>query len=150
KIIVQSDSLTSVEIQENHDEVVKEAIRLSRAGYFLKRFIAEAKNQGVDIEQGIQVTDFKLGIEVVKDEVGPSKASGFSLDQYKAAGDPGIIAWLFEPRRSSKVTNWSGTNEYPAWHRNKLGSTLNAFAHYGYLFSQESTVLADLQSMFQF
>ncbi|KAJ6624002.1 hypothetical protein B0H10DRAFT_1785456, partial [Mycena sp. CBHHK59/15] len=80
----------------------------------------------------------------------PSKASGFSLDQYKAAGDPSIIVWLFEPRCSSKVTHWSGTNEYPAWHQNKLGNTLNAFAHCGYLFSQESTVLADLQSTFQF
>ncbi|KAJ6613706.1 kinase-like domain-containing protein, partial [Mycena sp. CBHHK59/15] len=41
---------------------------------------------------------------------------------------------------------WSGTNEYPAWHQNKIGSTLNTFAHYVYLFSQESTVLADLQT----
>ncbi|KAJ7343798.1 hypothetical protein DFH08DRAFT_810347 [Mycena albidolilacea] len=32
------------------------------------------------------------------------------------------------------------------WHQNKLGSTLNAFAHYVYLFSQEPTVLADLQT----
>ncbi|KAJ7891482.1 hypothetical protein B0H13DRAFT_1625949, partial [Mycena leptocephala] len=43
------------------------------------------------------------------------------------------IIWLFEPRRSSKVAHWSGTNEYPAWHQNKIGSTLNAFAHYVYL-----------------
>ena len=34
-------------------------------------------------------------------------------------------------------------------HQNKLGSTLNAFTHFVYLFSQESTVPADLQSMFQ-
>ncbi|KAJ7758876.1 kinase-like domain-containing protein [Mycena maculata] len=119
-----------VEIQENHNEVVKEATRLSKLGYFLKRFLTEAKRQGVDIEHGIQVTDFRLGIEVVEDS-GPSTASGFSLEQYQAAGDPDIIVWLFEPRRSSK---------------NKIGSTLNAFAHYAYLFSQESTVLADLQT----
>ncbi|KAJ7768617.1 kinase-like domain-containing protein [Mycena maculata] len=134
-----------VEIQENHNEVVKEATRLSKLGYFLKRFLAEAKRQGVDIEHGIQVTDFRLGIEVVEDS-GPSMASGFSLEQYQAAGDPDIIVWLFEPRRSSKVKHWSGTNEYPPWHQNKIGSTLNAFAHYAYLFSQESTVLADLQT----
>ncbi|KAJ6611954.1 kinase-like domain-containing protein, partial [Mycena sp. CBHHK59/15] len=53
------------------------------------------------------------------------------------------IIWLFEPRRSSKVKHWSGTNEYPPWHQNKLGSTLNAFAHYAYL---ESTVLTNLQT----
>ncbi|KAJ7758933.1 kinase-like domain-containing protein, partial [Mycena maculata] len=128
-----------VEIQENHSEVVKEATRLARASYFLEKFIAGAKRQG------IQVTDFKLGIEVVEDISGPSVASGFSLEQYEAAFDPSIIVWLFKPRRSSKVKRWSGTNEYPAWEQNKLGNTLNAFSHYVYLFSQESTVLADLQ-----
>ncbi|KAJ6494449.1 hypothetical protein C8R45DRAFT_824724, partial [Mycena sanguinolenta] len=56
--------------------------------------------------------------------------------------DPGIIIWLLEPRQSSRVKHWSGTNEYPPWHQNKLGSTLNAFAHY----VQESTVLAGLQT----
>ncbi|KAJ7790255.1 hypothetical protein B0H13DRAFT_1676232 [Mycena leptocephala] len=84
------------------------------------------------------------------------RVSGFSEEQYQAArqarddsnSDPGIVIWLFEPRRSSKVQHWSGTNKYPPWHRNKLGSTLNTFAHYAYLFSLESTVLADLQSVF--
>lgn len=102
----------------------------------------------------ISVTDFKLGIEVVENGSAPSPASGISLEQYQAAceaqddsgSDPGIVIWLFEPRRSSKVVHWSGTNEYPAWHQNKLGSTLNAFAHYVYVLSQESIVLADLQS----
>ncbi|KAJ7261489.1 kinase-like domain-containing protein [Mycena rebaudengoi] len=143
-----------VSIQENHDQVVQEVTRLSKAGYFLKRFFADAKRRGVDIEQGIQITDFKLGIEVVQDDSGPSKASGFSLEQYQATleekGDrgsiSGLVIWLCEPRRSSLVKHWSGTNEYPPWHQNKLGSTLNAFAHYAYLFSQESTVLADLQT----
>ncbi|KAJ7339842.1 kinase-like domain-containing protein, partial [Mycena albidolilacea] len=142
-----------VEIQENYHQVVKEVTRLSKAGYFLKRFILEANKQAVDITQG--VTEFKLGVEVVQDTCGPSKASGFSLDQYQLASSAqiesesnhGIIVWLFEPRRSSTVSHWSGTNEYPPWHRNKLGSTLNAFTHYTYLLSLESTVLADLQSV---
>ncbi|KAJ6629943.1 kinase-like domain-containing protein, partial [Mycena sp. CBHHK59/15] len=60
--------------------------------------------------------------------------------------DSGIVIWLFEPRRSSKVKRWSGTNEYPPWHQNKLGSTLTAFAHYAYLFSLESTIFCDLQT----
>jgi hypothetical protein len=88
----------------------------------------------------------------------PSAASGISSDAYQAACeaqdhtvlDPGLVVWLFEPRRSSKVIHWSGTNEYPAWHQNKLGSTLNAFSHYVYLLSQESIVLADLQSVFNY
>ncbi|KAJ7900789.1 kinase-like domain-containing protein [Mycena leptocephala] len=61
-------------------------------------------------------------------------------------GDTGIVIWLFEPRRSSEVQHWSGINEYPAWNRNKLGSTLNAFAHCAYLLSLESTVFCDLQT----
>jgi hypothetical protein len=113
-------------------------------------------NSLTHLPTGIQITDFKLGIEVVQDDSGPSKASGFSLEQYQATleekGDrgsiSGLVIWLCEPRRSSLVKHWSGTNEYPPWHQNKLGSTLNAFAHYAYLFSQESTVLADLQSRF--
>ncbi|KAJ7660416.1 hypothetical protein DFH06DRAFT_1130305 [Mycena polygramma] len=116
-----------VEIQENHDQVVKEITRLSKATYFVQQFIAEAKRQDVDVDQSIHVTDFKLAIEVIQDEFGPSKASGFSLEQYKAAcqvqgfepestassnsdspdsnsdtvaptTDPGIVVWLFEPR----------------------------------------------------
>ncbi|KAJ7756038.1 hypothetical protein DFH07DRAFT_742873, partial [Mycena maculata] len=81
------------------------------------------------------------------EDSGPSMASGFSLEQYQAARDPNIIVWLFKPRCPSKVKHWSGTNEYSPWHQNKIGSTLNAFAHYAYLFSQESTILADLRSM---
>ncbi|KAJ6580234.1 kinase-like domain-containing protein, partial [Mycena sp. CBHHK59/15] len=56
------------------------------------------------------------------------------------------VVWLFEPRRSSTVKHWSGTNDYPAWHQSKLGNTLGAFTHWAYLFSQESIVLADLQT----
>ncbi|KAJ7911776.1 hypothetical protein B0H13DRAFT_1875508 [Mycena leptocephala] len=78
---------------------------------FLKRFVAESKRKGVDIEQGIQVTDFELGVGVAQDDSGPLIALGFSKKKYQAAceaqtnsdSDPGIIIWLFEPRRSSKV-----------------------------------------------
>ncbi|KAJ7028801.1 hypothetical protein C8F04DRAFT_963553, partial [Mycena alexandri] len=158
-----------VDIQENCEQVVKEAARLLRLGYFVKRFLAEAKRQSIDLKDGlnwhiIQVTDFKIAVEVVPDS-GPSTASGFSLEQYQAAqkipdsedSEPvtqhtsnpskGLVVWLFEPRRSSKVQRWSGTNEYPPWARSKLGSTLNTFAHYAYIVSHESTVFCDLQSM---
>jgi hypothetical protein len=41
-----------VEIQENREQLIKDAVRLGRAGYFLAQFIAEAKRKGVDIEEG--------------------------------------------------------------------------------------------------
>ncbi|KAJ7806639.1 hypothetical protein B0H14DRAFT_3152843 [Mycena olivaceomarginata] len=108
------------------------------------------QNPGLIVRVGIKVTEFKLGAELIPNGSGPSIASGFSMEQYEAAqldgSAQGYVIWLFEPRCSSPVKHWSGTNEYPAWHQNKLGSTLNAFAHYVYLFSQESTVPADLQT----
>ncbi|KAJ7934799.1 kinase-like domain-containing protein [Mycena leptocephala] len=121
-----------VEIQENREQLIKEATRLGRTSYLLAQFMAEAKRKGVDIDQASEISfeEYQAACEVQDDSV----------------FDPGVIIWLFEPRRSSKVAHWSGTNEYPAWHQNKIGSTLNAFAHYVYLFSQESTVLADLQT----
>ncbi|KAJ6447915.1 hypothetical protein C8R45DRAFT_817547, partial [Mycena sanguinolenta] len=144
-----------VEICDNYDQIVKEGTRLAQAGYFLERLIDKAKRQNVDIEQGISVTDFKLGIELVSCNSGPLIASGFLAGKYEAACNgqvdsessvQGSLIWLFEPRRTSKVQHWSSTNDYPLWHRNKLGSILNAFAHFVYLFSQEST---DLQSIFE-
>ncbi|KAJ6583713.1 hypothetical protein B0H10DRAFT_2234752 [Mycena sp. CBHHK59/15] len=41
-----------VDIQENHNEIVKEATRLAKAAYFLKRFMAETKKENVDVVQG--------------------------------------------------------------------------------------------------
>ncbi|KAJ7439285.1 hypothetical protein B0H11DRAFT_1934714 [Mycena galericulata] len=131
----------NVNVKENHDQLIKEVARLARTGYFLQHFIGEAKKQGVDSNSG--------GLGAIK---------GLSVEEYQAtfqaedgsSADPGLVVWLFEPRRSSPVKHWSGTNDYPAWPQNKLGSTLNAFTHYAYLFSHESTVtvLADLQSIF--
>ncbi|KAK7037012.1 kinase-like domain-containing protein [Favolaschia claudopus] len=109
-----------VEIHENSKFLIQEITRLARSGYYLEHFVAEAKQRGISIDETISVTDFKLGIEVVQDGASPSLASGVSLDR--------------------------GTNDYPAWHHKKLGSTLNAFTHYVYHLTQESIVHADLQT----
>ncbi|KAK7013006.1 kinase-like domain-containing protein [Favolaschia claudopus] len=136
-----------VEIQQNADFLVQEATRLGKTGYYLGQFIAEAKRRNTSIDDTIAVTEFKLGLEVVADDSAPSPASGISLEAYLAADPSAVqVLWLFEPRRSSAVDHWSGTNEYPPWHQNKLGSTLNAFAHYVYQISQETTVITDVQT----
>ncbi|KAJ7741915.1 kinase-like domain-containing protein [Mycena olivaceomarginata] len=119
-----------VEIQDNYDQITKEGAQLSKAGYFLERFIGEAKRQTVDIENGIILRSLSI----------------CSLLTTITFRNQSYVIWLFETRRSSPVKHWGGTNEYPAWYQNKLGSILNAFAHYVYLFSQESTVPADLQT----
>ncbi|KAK7014510.1 kinase-like domain-containing protein [Favolaschia claudopus] len=137
-----------VEIHENSKFLIQEITRLAKSGYYLEHFVAEAKQRGVSIDETISVTDFKLGIEVVQDGASPSLASGVSLDRYQDANtnSNSKLLWLFEPRRSARVDHWSGTNDYPAWHHKKLGSTLNAFTHYVYHLTQESIVLADLQT----
>ncbi|KAF8144944.1 hypothetical protein K438DRAFT_2100396 [Mycena galopus ATCC 62051] len=56
----------TVEIQENRVQLIKEACRLSTTRYFLEQFIAAARQQDVDIEKDIEVTDFKLGVEVIE------------------------------------------------------------------------------------
>ncbi|KAK6974144.1 kinase-like domain-containing protein [Favolaschia claudopus] len=142
-----------VEIAENSAHLMEEVTRLGKTDIYLKGFVAEANNRGVS---NLALTNFKLGVEIVQDGCDPSPASGVSLDQYQAAcnatagSESGVsavkILWLFEPRRTTKVEHWSGTNEYPAWPQKKLGSTLNAFTHYVYQISQETTVLADLQT----
>ncbi|KAK6971448.1 kinase-like protein, partial [Favolaschia claudopus] len=145
-----------VEIAENTAHLMEEVTRLGKTDIYLKGFVAEANDRGVSIDESLAVTKFKLGVEIVQDGCDPSPASGVSLDQYQAAcnttadSESGVsavkILWLFEPRRTTKVEHWSGTNEYPAWPQKKLGSTLNAFTHYVYQISQETTVLADLQT----
>ncbi|KAJ7811791.1 hypothetical protein B0H14DRAFT_2606265 [Mycena olivaceomarginata] len=70
--------------KKNCLQLIKKACRLSTTQYFLEQFITAARQQDVDIEKDIEVTEFKLGVEVIKAGAGPSIASGFSLEQYKA------------------------------------------------------------------
>ncbi|KAK7035081.1 kinase-like domain-containing protein [Favolaschia claudopus] len=125
-----------VEIAENTAHLMEEVTRLGKTDIYLKGFVAEANDRGTAVI--------------------PPPHLESSLDQYQAAcnttadSESGVsavkILWLFEPRRTTKVEHWSGTNECPAWPQKKLGSTLNAFTHYVYQISQETTVLADLQT----
>lgn len=75
----------------------------------------------------------------------PSPASGIELDEDDLLPD---ITWLVEPRRANLVKKWSGTNVHVSHSNNKMGSILTAFAHFVYQASNESYVLADIQSRF--
>ncbi|KAJ7303503.1 hypothetical protein DFH08DRAFT_945304 [Mycena albidolilacea] len=70
----------------------------------------QGKRQDQEGSQDIEVTDFNLGVEVIEAGAGPSIASGFSLEQYKAVHEEdklsiqeGIVVWLFEPSQESTV-----------------------------------------------
>lgn len=46
------------------------------------------------------------------------------------------------------VTKWSGTLAHPNHNGNLVGTTICAFAHFAYIFSQRSVVFADIQGVF--
>ncbi|KAF8914470.1 kinase-like domain-containing protein, partial [Mucidula mucida] len=54
--------------------------------------------------------------------------------------------WLFERLRTRESQKWSGTNMHPSHNNNKLGNIMNAFAHFVYEASQNTVVLADIQT----
>lgn len=78
----------------------------------------------------------------------PSLPSGYTrqeLDQ--GTGEHNGIYWLVEERRSSVVTKFSGTMEYPS----KAGrneETMYAFSHFVWQYTGYQRVLADVQGMY--
>ncbi|THU77644.1 kinase-like protein [Dendrothele bispora CBS 962.96] len=56
------------------------------------------------------------------------------------------VAWLLEKMRAKQSSKWSGTNAHPTYTNNKLGNVLNAFAHFVYQYSQNTIVIADIQT----
>ncbi|KAJ7260157.1 hypothetical protein C8J57DRAFT_1233171 [Mycena rebaudengoi] len=92
-----------VSIQENHDQVVQEVTRLSKAGYFLKRFFADAKRRGVDIEQAATViNEDGEGIQVLFDVM------THTLDGASGVGDhgkSGIDAFLAKHECVTRCTH---------------------------------------------
>ncbi|KAJ7577901.1 kinase-like domain-containing protein, partial [Mycena floridula] len=55
--------------------------------------------------------------------------------------DSAYVTWLLEERRPTGTKRWSGTNDHPSHHSNRLGSTLNAFAHFAFLYSHKTLSL---------
>lgn len=61
-------------------------------------------------------------------------------------GSP-LVCWLIEPKRPSTVIKFSGTLKHPASREDMLGLTIYAFAHFVYLTSKGSRVIADIQGI---
>ncbi|EIN11851.1 hypothetical protein PUNSTDRAFT_40300, partial [Punctularia strigosozonata HHB-11173 SS5] len=76
----------------------------------------------------------------------PSPASGVSLESYKSQtqwNTDRAIYWLIEPRRSSSVTKYSGTNVHPNQINNLYAETMQAFAHWSLYFTDGTWVFTD-------
>lgn len=61
-------------------------------------------------------------------------------------GNP-LVYWLIEPKRPSTVIKFSGTLRHPASRKDMLGLTIYAFAHFIYLTSKGTRVMADIQGV---
>lgn len=157
-----------VSCEDNLEYLTLDAERLTLAARCLEEFYALADQKGAEVARGkpqqinisqsltglnssdFSVTSWLLARETVERPDGtPSSASGISKYKWKnettfSDWDAGVV-WLLEPRRSVAVEKWSGTMMHPnragKWH-----TTMSAFAHFSFLFTERSTVLADLQS----
>ncbi|KAJ7573523.1 hypothetical protein C8J56DRAFT_903326 [Mycena floridula] len=134
---------SAVTINENQQEIINEASRLTQAAWLY--------------EPSLRVADCIVAVEIIADQ--PSPASGVSLTKYNDAiadvlddhdqatqnRNFAYVTWLLEELRPKGCKRWSGTNNHPVQH-SKLGTTLNAFAHFAFLYTNNTVVLADLQT----
>ncbi|KAK7012540.1 kinase-like domain-containing protein, partial [Favolaschia claudopus] len=146
----------------NRDQLVKEAITLGRAEFFLDNFNKECENDGVEISE-FKVTDFILareGTACVNDRFESSPASGVDSAHYLTLSDAekdeitsdysgtaviSLITWLLARERGDvELRKYSGTLDHPRY-SDKQGTTINAFQHFTYIYSNETLVLADIQ-----
>ncbi|KAF9064747.1 kinase-like domain-containing protein [Rhodocollybia butyracea] len=139
----------TVDVSRNKQELESEAIRLAQTGYFYKCFQEVAEDRGVEIE--LKVTTFLLVQEIVGAETNPSPASGVTSYelQHEEDNTPDYhgVAWLLEPRRQKQFKKWTGTSEHPSYNNNMVGNILTCFAHFVYLHSKQTIVMADMQSI---
>ncbi|KAJ7667170.1 hypothetical protein B0H14DRAFT_2260874, partial [Mycena olivaceomarginata] len=90
----------------------------------------------------ICITELKVAFEVIPSEGSPSEASGYTAADVIDIADV-LVTLLLEPFRPNHPEKWSSTNQHPSHHKNKLGSTLTTFAHFVFLTSLRTIVLAD-------
>ncbi|KAF8175056.1 hypothetical protein K438DRAFT_1771321 [Mycena galopus ATCC 62051] len=68
-----------ITLLENQEELYKEVARLHQMGWFLATFDKRAQEAHIDINEDISVTQCQLAVEVPKEGIALSKASGYSL-----------------------------------------------------------------------
>jgi hypothetical protein len=92
-------------------------------------------------------TDILLAEEYIDITGYPSQPSGVSKNSYQdhLLDEPDCrVLWILEPKRSTEVQKYSGTLN----HLNKQDlrtMTMNAFAHFTYLWTKGDFVFVDLQ-----
>lgn len=162
-----------VSTTENRDLLMAEISRLQRCGEMLMEFYRYAKQCEVQVSKGtatiqpifqiisrlILVSEFRvtsayLAREVYDQDKPPetlSSASGrvrvSNFDPFEADDCPDGAYWLLEPMRHTSVKRYSGTMDHINREHGKDALTINAFAHFAYIYSGKEIVFADIQGM---
>lgn len=104
---------------------------------------------------GIAITD-----AFVVEELGgkPSRASGLGTPSWGTTPEENSessnneptptssgLQWLVEPMRAMLCTKFTGTLTHTSKRSDRTSQTVYAFAHFAYVYSKRTTVLADLQ-----
>ncbi|KAF8573695.1 hypothetical protein K439DRAFT_1624887 [Ramaria rubella] len=139
--IGKGDEKVSVDDNASHLEV--DFIHLKRGAWFWDRFKEEAKRHGRQIAMDMQFVEPLLAKEVVGVEQCPSLGSNFSRDDVELS-EIQAIYWLLEEWRTLVVNNYSYTLNHPD-QKSLKGATIVVFAHFCWLYSQQTLVFADMQ-----
>ncbi|KAJ7052193.1 kinase-like domain-containing protein [Mycena amicta] len=139
----------AVSVDENDTLICQEVELLGEVKLALEDFYARAEvpSTHCDVAKTLDVTEAKVAYEFVPKDGKPSPASNLPedtpLDEYE-----GGITFLVEPFRSGNCTKYVGTlNHQVGLLSGKLASTVHAFIHFFYKYTQESMVLVDVQTM---
>ncbi|KAF9000906.1 kinase-like domain-containing protein, partial [Cyathus striatus] len=117
-------------------QIQAECSRLSIGKWFLNAYYELCRAKAVDVDEAIIFSDGYLAQELGENW---SPASGMST--YETEG----IMWLIEKRRPTTVIRFSGTLQHPSSKKDLRSSTIYAFAHFAYGYSNFTVVFADLQ-----
>ncbi|KAJ7092527.1 kinase-like domain-containing protein [Mycena crocata] len=135
--LTDSESESTVSVEENRVEVEGEISRIAMGKWFLDAFYRFCKSKKeISVDNNIMFTDAFLAEEVDR----PSTASGVPL----ITEDDGLT-WLVEQKRPTNVIKFTGTLIHHIHRRDLRSATISAFSHFVYGFSKHSLVVADLQ-----
>ncbi|KAF8584362.1 hypothetical protein K439DRAFT_1616774 [Ramaria rubella] len=131
-----------VSVDDNASHLEADFIRLKREEAKRRRG-EEAKRHGRQIAMDMQFVEPLLAKEVVGVEQCPSLGSNCSWDDVELS-EIQAIYWLLEEWCMPVVNNYSYTLNHPD-QKSLKGATIVVFAHFCWLYNQQTLVFADMQ-----
>ncbi|KAJ4477541.1 hypothetical protein J3R30DRAFT_3291401, partial [Lentinula aciculospora] len=60
------------------------------------------------------------------------------------------VAWLLEKKHQKHILKWTGTTQHPSHNRILFGNVLTSFVHFLYEYSQNTVLMADIPSNYNY